>query len=119
MNYTSFGKELKKIMIDNNSRIYDLAKTLDVSSAFVSSVICGNKSVPEEWIPVIVGKYNLNSSQEKSLINKMMESKKTVVISLEGLNNNQKKFTYQLQRNLKDLSNADIVELEKIIGGNK
>ncbi len=119
MNYTSFGKELKKIMIDNNSRIYDLAKSLDVSSAFVSSVICGNKSVPEEWIPMIVDKYNLNSSQEKSLINKMLESKKTVVIDLANLTNNQKRFTYQFQRNLKDLSNSDIAELEKIIGGNK
>ena len=119
MNYSSFGKELRKIMIDNDSRLYDLAKALGVSSSFVSSVICGNKSVPEDWIPTIVKKYNLYKEEEQSLIDKMIESKKTVVFDLSKLNNSQRQFTYQLQRNLSNLSNTEIEELEKIIGGNK
>lgn len=119
MNYTEFGKELKKILIDNNSRIYDLAHELGVTSAFVSSVICGKKSVPKDWIQVIVNKYNLTQEQEQSLIDKMINSKKTVVFDLSKLNNAQKQFTYQLQRNLSNLSNAEIEELEKILGGNK
>ena len=65
MNYSSFGKELRKIMIDNDSRLYDLAKALGVSSSFVSSVICGNKSVPEDWIPTIVKKYNIQQSMSR------------------------------------------------------
>ena len=78
MNYSSFGKELRKIMIDNDSRLYDLAKSLGVSSSFVSSVICGNKSVPEDWIPTIVKKYNLSKEEEQSLIDKMIESKNII-----------------------------------------
>ena len=49
----------------------------------------------------------------------MIESKKTVVFDLSKLNNSQRQFTYQLQRNLSNLSNTEIEELEKIIGGNK
>ena len=119
MNYSSFGKELRKIMIDNDSRLYDLAKALGVSSSFVSSVLHGNKSVPEDWTPTIVKKYNLSKEEEQSLIDKMIESKKTVVFDLSKLNNSQRQFTYQLQTNLSNLSNTEIEELEKIIGGNK
>lgn len=119
MNYTEFGKELKKILIDNNSKIYDFAQELGVTSAFVSSVICGKKSVPDDWIPTIVNKYNLTHEQEQLLIDKMISTKKTVVFDLSKLNNIQKQFTYQLQRNLSNLSNAEIEELEKIMGGNK
>ena len=41
MAYSEFGKKLRKILIDNNIRISDFARLLQVSSSFVSSVICG------------------------------------------------------------------------------
>ena len=84
MNYSSFGKELRKIMIDNDSRLYDLAKALGVSSSFVSSVICGNKSdlnenrtVPIETVnSFLLGKKYINietSAKENTNIDQMFD----------------------------------------------
>lgn len=44
MQYSLFGKELRKLIIDQDLKVYDLAKKLGVSSAFISSLMTGKKT---------------------------------------------------------------------------
>ena len=59
MEYTEFGKALKKILIEKGVRVYNVTKRLGVSSAFVSSVITGKKNVPETWMESLKKLLNL------------------------------------------------------------
>ncbi|WP_375653761.1 MULTISPECIES: XRE family transcriptional regulator [unclassified Bartonella] len=61
---TSFGKILRKLCLDHSERLLDMAKKLDISVAFLSSVEIGKKSVPVGQ--KIIELYALD--QEKALL---------------------------------------------------
>ncbi|WP_332061118.1 XRE family transcriptional regulator [Bartonella sp. CB74] len=57
---TSFGKSLRKLRIDRVERLFDMAKKIGVSSAFLSSVEIGKKPIPSKMEEKIIEIYNLN-----------------------------------------------------------
>ncbi|WP_375655158.1 MULTISPECIES: helix-turn-helix domain-containing protein [unclassified Bartonella] len=57
---TSFGKILRKLRIDHSERLLDMAKKLDISVAFLSSVEIGKKSVPVGLEEKIIELYALD-----------------------------------------------------------
>ncbi len=46
MAYTSFGKFLRKLMVDNDQNLQDLSELFGVSVPFISSVLMGKKNIP-------------------------------------------------------------------------
>ncbi|WP_375659137.1 helix-turn-helix domain-containing protein [Bartonella sp. MR30HLJHH] len=63
---TSFGKILRKLRIDHSERLLDMAKKLDISVSFLSSVEIGKKSVPVGLEEKIIELYGLD--KEKALL---------------------------------------------------
>uniref|UniRef100_UPI001ABAA4C7 helix-turn-helix domain-containing protein n=1 Tax=Bartonella taylorii TaxID=33046 RepID=UPI001ABAA4C7 len=63
---TSFGKNLRKLRVDHSERLLDMAKKLDISVGFLSSVEIGKKSVPVGLEEKIIELYGLD--QEKALL---------------------------------------------------
>ncbi|WP_375670526.1 MULTISPECIES: helix-turn-helix domain-containing protein [unclassified Bartonella] len=57
---TPFGKILRKLRIDHSERLLDMAKKLDISVAFLSSVEIGKKSVPVGLEEKIIELYALD-----------------------------------------------------------
>ncbi len=66
LNVTPFGKTLCKLRIDHSERLLDMAKKLDISVSFLSSVEIGKKSVPVGLEEKIIELYALD--QEKTLL---------------------------------------------------
>ncbi len=67
---TSFGKILRKLRVDHSERLLDMAKKLDISVGFLSSVEIGKKSVPIGLEERIIELYSLSygfSLKERSL----------------------------------------------------
>ncbi len=115
MEYTSFGKELRKLMIDNNVRVYDIAKELKVSSAFVSSVLTGKKNVPKEWFSFIHEYFHL-TLEEISKLEKLAESSKDQCkFDLTNCNELARKTVFEFQRNLNELDDESLKKIKKII----
>ena len=110
-----FGKKLRKILIDNNIRIADFARLLQVSSSFVSSVICGKKNVPETWIPFIEKHFKLSTKDKEELENAEKESKNSLKFNLLNYNEEQRNIALQFQRRLDNLSKDEINELREIL----
>lgn len=52
-----FGKLVRYIRITRSLLLYDMAKTLDISSAELSAIKCGKKPVPECFIPALEKSY--------------------------------------------------------------
>ncbi len=83
---TAFGKELRKIRIDSNEVLRDMAQKLGVSSSFLSAVEVGRKNVPNGWCEKIASEYNLNDEQ-LALLQKLAEqSINTVKLNLQQAN---------------------------------
>ena len=59
MTTTAIGKELRKLRIDEDERLLDMAKRLDKSSAFVSAVETGKKSPPSGFEELVIQTYRL------------------------------------------------------------
>lgn len=50
MNYTPFGEFFRTLRIKNHEVLSDAAKWLGVTSAYISSVECGKRPIPDEWV---------------------------------------------------------------------
>ena len=79
---TSFGKLCKKIRVDHNQVLYDMAKVLGVKPSFLSSVENGKKNVPENWCDIIHREYGLSTNEYKELLEAKDISKTQVKLNL-------------------------------------
>ncbi len=59
---TELGKELRKLRIERDERILDMAERIDKSSAFISAVETGRKAPPAGFEEVIIKAYGLAAS---------------------------------------------------------
>lgn len=63
MMLTNFGKFNRKLRIDNNEKMKDMAQKLGVTSSYLSAVEHGKRRVPIVWIDKIAGYYKLTEQQ--------------------------------------------------------
>lgn len=56
---TEIGKELRKIRVDQEERLIDMANRLGKSSSFVSAVETGSKSPPTGFEELVISVYRL------------------------------------------------------------
>lgn len=104
---TTFGKNLRKIRIDHDEVLKDMAKRLDVSSSFLSAVEVGKKNVPKNWCQLIAQLYNLSDEEFSSLKKSAAESVNTVKMNLYGTENKQRKAALVFARTFDSLSDDD------------
>ena len=64
---TDFGKFCRKLRIDHDELMKDMAKKLDVTSSYLSAVEKGKRDLPDDWIEKISKAYNLSASQLSEL----------------------------------------------------
>ncbi len=81
---TSLGKILRSIRIEEGEILRDMAKKLNVSSAFLSAVENGKKKMPESWISKLKDLYSLTPEQISKIKDAAMESSDTVSISIQN-----------------------------------
>ncbi len=77
---TEFGKELRKLRIDLEVSLKQLAEKLDVSSAYLSGIETGRKPVNALILNNIKAALNLNEQQLNQLVNAASKSMNEVVI---------------------------------------
>ncbi len=71
---TAFGKILRKMRIDCSEVLGVMAKRLNVSPAYLSSIENGGRVIPDDFIAKVVAEYGLNEAQK----NELEEAKATV-----------------------------------------
>ena len=64
---TEIGKELRKLRIDEEERLIDMANRLDKSSSFVSAVETGGKAPPVGFEDLVISAYRLANDAALSL----------------------------------------------------
>lgn len=115
MQYSLFGKELRKLIIDQDLKVYDLAKKLGVSSAFISSLMTGKKNVPENFIDQIIPILKIDNDEVLKLKKLSEMSKDVYKVDLTKSNNLARETMFTFQRNLNDLTDEDLIEIKQIL----
>ncbi|MGF7157642.1 XRE family transcriptional regulator [Bartonella heixiaziensis] len=78
---TSFGKILRKLRVDHSERLLDMAKKLDISVGFLSSVEIGKKSVPIGLEEKIIELYGLDKAMASLLKKEAYFCRKSIIIT--------------------------------------
>ena len=103
---TEFGKVLRKLRIDNQELLKDMAARLRVSSAYLSAVETGKRKIPPEWISTIEHEYKLE------LESAYEQSASELKISLANATGMQKEVAISFA---KALNGLDEKKLKKIL----
>lgn len=116
---TTLGKFLRKVRIDHGEILKNMADHLCVSVSFLSAVENGKKKVPEDWEEKIVRAYQFNDFQRFELQKSIAEANKVVEMNLEGLNAKQVEVAVSFARIFPDFTEAELMEIQKLIRGKK
>ena len=109
---TEFGKVLRKLRIDNQELLKDMAVRLRVSSAYLSAVETGKRKIPPEWISTIEHEYKLDKDAALELESAYEQSASELKISLANATGMQKEVAISFA---KALNGLDEKKLKKIL----
>lgn len=99
----NFGKFCRKLRIDNNELLYDMAVKLGVSSAFLSKVENGRKKPPQEWMEKLIHLYNLDNKQIDELDQYMFEAQNYESIDISNFKESDKMMMLSFARKFNSL----------------
>lgn len=112
---TALGKFLRKIRIDRDERLYDMAKRLGISSAFLSGVENGHKKASATLINNIIDIYNLDIEQQKQLKDALSLSENKIDIS--QFSPQKQEATLMFARKFDELTDEQIDQIKNILKG--
>lgn len=108
---TQFGKFCRKLRIDKDELLFDMAKKLGVSSAFLSGVENGRKKPPIAWKEELVDLYDLNPSEEEELERLIFEARNTDSIDMSKFTSEEKNMMLQFARKINTVNRKKFKDL--------
>ena len=90
-----------------------------MTSAYISSVECGKRPVPDEWAALIADHYRLSQAEVSELKHAIEESKTSIKINLSRSGIAQRSAAIQFQRSFDKMDDETANEILKIIERNK
>lgn len=114
MSTTEIGKELRKLRIDKDERLLDMAKRLDKSAAFVSAVETGKKSPPSGFEELVVSVYRLVDDAAEKL--RVAADRSRKAFTLEANTALQRDTAGLMARRMNRLSDEELKEILAILG---
>lgn len=115
MGYTKYGEFMRIQRVKNHEVMGDTAKLLGVKLPFVSTVESGKRNVPNEWIPILVEHYNLDTAEQAALLEAVEQSKTQVKINLVSANNARRNLAVQFQRSFEKLDEDTAAAIMKLL----
>lgn len=112
---TAFGKALRKIRIDRNLLLKDMADGLGCSSPFLSAIESGTKRIPDDMIERISQVYKLTEEEVQSLEVGKVQSMKEVVMSLKDFCAQDRELAMAFARNFDALKEDQKEKLRAIL----
>lgn len=114
---TDFGKMCRKIRIDADEILADMAEKLGVASSFLSAVENGKKNVPQEFCLKIKNVYNLGEEEYKSLVVAADNSQRQIKIQMDKLANKDRNLVLSFARGFENLNATEKDKIIKILKG--
>ncbi len=116
---TELGRFLRKLRIDREEILRDMAQKLGVSSAFLSAVENGKKKMPDTWISKLKEQYDLTPAQISELKNAVMESADTIELNIRNASAESRQLAVSFARRFESLDEETTQKLYKILSKHK
>ena len=101
-------KEGRKIRIDRQQLLRDMADKLGVSSAYLSAVETGKRRIPQDWVSKIASIYSLSCEEQADLQSAADNSVFDVTISLVNASEQKRNAVLSFARALDGLNDEDL-----------
>ena len=111
---TPIGKFLRKLRIDENEKLADMADRMDFTPAYLSAIETGKRDVPKQFIELVTECYSLSEFQIQDLEISCIKTQNSVTIKYPDTCKEKSFFVetaFQLKRKFALLNK---VQLEKI-----
>ncbi len=115
---SEFGKFCRKLRMEKNELLIDMAQKLEVKSSFLSAVEVGKKSIPEKWKEKIIELYNLSDEQILELTKSIEDSVRQLKFDLSQREDVDKNILLAFARKLDNLDTKDKESILKILNKN-
>lgn len=115
MKATSFGKYLRRLRIDHEMLMKDMADRLNVSTAYLSGVELGKKAISDELINKIVCAFGLSELASVELRQAAQVSQPSVKIELVSKSNEEREMVMSFARKYESLSPESREKLMRIL----
>ena len=116
---TAIGKYLRKLRIQHNEILKDMADHLGVKSAFLSAVENGKKKMPKAWPEKLADIYGLTQEDIEELMLADMESQETIKLNLENVANGKRKLAISFARQFDSLDTDTAEQIFNILNRNR
>lgn len=110
---TPFGVELRKLRLDKDMRLLDLAAKLEQSAAFVSAIETGRKQIPDGYVRKIAQAMDLSAEEIRLLRGAAEKTRKEVRV--DNLRGEQRELVAAFARQLDDVPNDLMEALKKVV----
>lgn len=112
---TKFGKELRKIRLDRDELLKDMAQKLGVTVAYLSAVENGNRKIPESWLSILSKEYQMCDEEVEKLQRLAYAERSQISIDVENVGEKEKDLVFSFARKFGDLSAEDRDEIQRIL----
>ncbi len=110
---TPFGVELRKLRVEKDLRLFDLANHLGVSTAMVSAIETGRKPIPDGFVTRVAQSLQLEIPEIRSLRSAAEQTRKEVRV--EHLRPQEREMVAAFARNLSDLPPDMLAKIRKAL----
>jgi len=112
---TEFGKEIRKLRIDLGITLFDMAQSTGISSAFLSAMENGKKSVPDDYVETLAQKYDFVNKAKSHFLRLADQTKKEVRINLAETNAASNELATIFARRFSELSDDQVERIKSIL----
>lgn len=109
---TPFGKFVRMMRIEHDEYMKDMAKRLDVSTAYLSAVENGRRNAPYGWVEILQREYGLSVRAAGELKQAVSDSRTYDNLNVAHLSNADRLLMRNLSENLPHMSDERRVILE-------
>ena len=115
MAVTDFGKILRKLRIDHNEILLNMAEKLGVTASYLSAVENGKRDVPRSWIHLLPKFYCLSEQATEELKQAAIQQIAALRISLDKIDQGDKELVIAFARRMDELDDLTREQLKKIL----
>jgi len=113
---TPFGKAVRKIRIDRSETLGEMAATLGISAAFLSSVETGKRNLSDDLLDAIIAHLDLKGADARELQRLGLESRSAVRLKPTDKN---RELANAFARKFDDLDKTQIEEIMRVLNKRK
>lgn len=109
MGSTILGKLLKKLRVEHNETINDMAEKLDITPSYLSSIGMGKRSLPPHQFELLVKEYTPDPARMEQLFWAAEFSRSSVKINYARLTGSQRQLAAVFARYVERLGENDVI----------